>query len=174
VGGCLNSRPLYPTSNNPSDLTAIILGHFLVGESLVGLPEPGEDERELPRNCKQHLELVYSLRNSFWRRWSREYLHHLQLGKWKKSPNEVMEVSTLVLIKDDHVATIKWTMGRIVQIYSDADGLVRVVTVKTTDSLRRSLRKICPLPIRAPEPQDDRVCKRVHHSGRRFKKFVRH
>jgi len=72
-----------------------------------------------------------------------------------------MEVSTLLLIKDDPVATTKWTMGRIVQIHSDADGLVRVVTVKTADSLRMPLCKICLLPIRAPEPQDDRVCKRV-------------
>jgi len=68
VGACLNSTPLYPTSNDPSDLNVITPGHFLVGESLVGLPEPGEDEGEQPRNHKQHLELIYSLRNSFWHR----------------------------------------------------------------------------------------------------------
>jgi len=71
VGACLNSRPLYPTSNDPSDLNVITPGHFLVGESLVGLPEPDEDEEELYRNHKQHLELIYRLRNNFWRRWSR-------------------------------------------------------------------------------------------------------
>jgi len=89
VGACLNSRPLYPMSNEPSDLNVITPGHFLVGESLVGLPEPGENEGEPLRNHKQHLELIYNLRNSFWCRWSREYLHHLQkLSKWKKkSPN---------------------------------------------------------------------------------------
>jgi len=58
---CLNSRPLYPTSNDPSDLNAITPGHFLVGERLVGLPEPGEDEGEPSRNHKQHLELIYGL-----------------------------------------------------------------------------------------------------------------
>jgi len=44
VGACLNS--LYLRSNDPSDLNVITPGHFLVGESLVGLPEPGEDEGE--------------------------------------------------------------------------------------------------------------------------------
>jgi len=62
VEACLKIRS---TSNDPSDLTVITsgLGHFLVGESLISLPESGE--AELPRNYKQYLELLYSLRNSF-------------------------------------------------------------------------------------------------------------
>jgi len=36
-----------------------------------------------------------------------------------KLPN--VEVGTLVLIKDDHVATTKWTMGRIVQAQVPTD-----------------------------------------------------
>jgi len=67
-----------------------------------------------------------------------------------------VEVGTLVLIKDDHIVSTKWTMGRIVQVHTGADGLVRVVMVKTTDStLRRPICKIWPLPVRALESQDN-------------------
>jgi len=67
-----------------------------------------------------------------------------------------VEVDTLMLIKDDHVASTKWTMGRIVQVHPGADRLVRVVTVKTADStLRRPICKICPFPERASESQDN-------------------
>ncbi|XP_029177497.1 uncharacterized protein LOC114945435, partial [Nylanderia fulva] len=40
IEACLNSRPLYPLSNDPNDYTAITPGHFLIGESPVNVPEP--------------------------------------------------------------------------------------------------------------------------------------
>jgi len=42
-----------------------------------------------------------------------------------------VEVDTLVLIKDEHVASTKWTMERIIQVHPGANGLVKIV--KTAD-----------------------------------------
>jgi len=56
-----------------------------------------------------------------------------------------VEIDTLVLIKDDHVDSTKWTMGRIVQVHPSTDELARVVTVKMADSILCSpICKICP------------------------------
>jgi len=45
---CLNSRPLTEMSTDPSDLTYLTPGHFLIGESLLAIPE--RDESTMPVN----------------------------------------------------------------------------------------------------------------------------
>ncbi|XP_011705925.1 PREDICTED: uncharacterized protein LOC105461136 [Wasmannia auropunctata] len=44
IEACLNSRPLYPMSPEASDLVALTLGHFLIGEPLCNLPEAPEPD----------------------------------------------------------------------------------------------------------------------------------
>lgn len=40
VEACLNSRPLYPMSVDPTDSVAITPGHLLIGEAPINIPEP--------------------------------------------------------------------------------------------------------------------------------------
>jgi len=39
IEACLNSRPIAPLSDDPSDLSALIPSHFLIGRPLVALSE---------------------------------------------------------------------------------------------------------------------------------------
>lgn len=43
---CLNSRPISPLSTNPSDPQPLTSGHFLIGGSLMNIPE--EDYTPVP------------------------------------------------------------------------------------------------------------------------------
>ncbi|XP_050062971.1 uncharacterized protein LOC126552323 [Aphis gossypii] len=88
IEAVLNSRPLTPASNCPSDYTALTPAHFLVGGNFLLLPEP--DCPEVPRNKLQRWKLVCGMAQGFWRRWSKEYLPQLQVrGKWTKPSRKI-------------------------------------------------------------------------------------
>ncbi|XP_011883969.1 PREDICTED: uncharacterized protein LOC105571107 [Vollenhovia emeryi] len=69
-----------------------------------------------------------------------------QRSKWRTLQSPV-KVGQLVL-KNSTLPPCKWELGRITQCHTGADGLVRVVTVKTAGSeFKRPIVKICCLPV---------------------------
>lgn len=69
--------------------------------------------------------------------------------RWK--PPIEIEVGKLVVIREDNLAPLRWKMGRITEVHPGADGVVRVVTVKTASGfLKRAVEKLCLLPF--PQP----------------------
>ncbi|XP_067208442.1 uncharacterized protein [Linepithema humile] len=150
IEACLNSRPLTSLSSDPSDLVALTPGHFLVGEPLTGLPEPAPTDASC--NPVNRWHLLSNLRNHFWSRWSREYLHQLQqLTKWQSQrPN--LAKGDLVLVVDEILPPAKWPLGRVIGVTTGPDGLVRVAEVRTARStLSRPIVKLCRLPIDSAE-----------------------
>ena len=83
VEAALNSRPLVPMTQDPEDLTYLTPAHFLVGDSLLAVPQ--RSYLDLP---VQRLKLYESLQHMFqhfWKRWSQEYLTTLQQrNKWQR------------------------------------------------------------------------------------------
>lgn len=146
IEACLNSRPLCANSNDPSELTSLTPGHFLVNTDLLTVPEPSIIEVNSNRLHKwQHLQ---QLRQFFWKRWKEDYLSQLQQRpKWcKEMPN--LKVNEMVLVQDDRLPSSKWPLGRIIELHPGSDGLVRVVTVKTvTGTYKRNVTRISRLPI---------------------------
>ncbi|XP_054277190.1 uncharacterized protein LOC128996060 [Macrosteles quadrilineatus] len=67
VEAILNSRPLTPMSNDPSDVTALTPEHFLVGAPLVAVPD--ENLEDVPDNRLKHWHLVKALNQHIWKRW---------------------------------------------------------------------------------------------------------
>ncbi|GFY14069.1 integrase catalytic domain-containing protein [Trichonephila clavipes] len=82
IEAVLNSRPICPLSNDPNDVETLTPAHFLVGSSLVAVPDP--DYTEIPMNRLSRWQLVQRMNQHFWCKWSSEYLNRLQQrpNKW--------------------------------------------------------------------------------------------
>lgn len=146
VEAVLNSRPLTPLSSNPSDLLALTPSHFLIGESLMALPQRNVTETAENRLDKYHaIQRMYQL---FWKRWSHEYLSSLQdRSKWRQQGQNV-QPGTMVLLMEDNVPPLQWRLGRVKDIHPGSDGVTRVVTVLTNSGVfKRAVQKLCALPI---------------------------
>jgi len=75
-----------------------------------------------------------------------------QRTKWRQEKPNLKE-GQLVLIKHENTHHAKWPMGRIISTTRGQDDNVRVVTVKTNDGeVKRSLNKICQLPVSEAKP----------------------
>lgn len=147
IEGVLNSRPLCPNSNDPTDLTAITPAHFLIGSEMNVIPE------ECPPlnvniNRLKTWQQISQLKNVFWKRWHREYLNTLQVRKkWHKIHNNI-KVNDLVLIKEDNTPPLAWLLGRVVNVIHGKDGYVRAAVLKTKGGeFTRPITKLSPLPI---------------------------
>jgi len=151
IEACLNSWPLCPLAADGNDLAALTPGHFLIGEAPINVPEPST-LCEAPKTLRLRWQLLSNLRDHFWYRWSREYLHHVQqLSKWRRRADN-LQPGALVLIKDELRPPSKWALGRIRETLPGSDGLVRVVNVDTASTtLTRPITKICPLPVSGEE-----------------------
>ncbi|XP_045474692.1 uncharacterized protein LOC123680702 [Harmonia axyridis] len=141
----LNIRPLCPLSNDPTDLSCLTPGHFLIGAPLTTFPD--KDVPTTPTNRLSRWELCTKLQQDFWKRWSVEYLNNLQnKPKWLK-PNPNLKVNDLVLLKENNSPPLNWRRARILKVYPGPDNRVRVVDLKTRDGVfTRPISKVCPLP----------------------------
>ncbi len=146
IEAILNSRPLIPASADPNDLSALTPAHFLVGSSLVSVPE--HDHLDTKLNRLQRWDLVQQRQQLFWKRWSNEFITRMQQRpKWCRT-SENLKVGQLVIVKDERLPPLKWKLGRVLLVHPGADGQVRVATVKTADGeYKRPIVKLCLLPI---------------------------
>ncbi|XP_025405027.1 uncharacterized protein LOC112679449 [Sipha flava] len=154
IEAVLNSRPISPMSDDPSDLNALTPGHFLVGGSLTLPAEP--DSTGIPLNRVKRWGLVNVQAQIFWKRWSAEYLPQLhKRGCWLSKKDNV-KIGSLAILKEDNIPSMKWKMVRIIKVHPGADGVVRVVTVVNSvgREFQRPTSKIAVLPSIEEEDTD--------------------
>ncbi|XP_050297248.1 uncharacterized protein LOC126736761 [Anthonomus grandis grandis] len=151
IEAILNSRPLCPLSNDPSDFQYLTPSHFLIGSNITAYPE--KDISDVPENRVSHWQKCTQIKQLFWKRWSKDYLCRLQnRPKWLKEKGNLKE-NDLVLLKEDNTPPLYWPRGRILEIFKGPDGRVRVVKIKTKDGkFVRPITKLYPLP--SPLPND--------------------
>ena len=141
VEACLNSRPLVALPNDEDGIEALTPGHFLVGKPLEALPDPSSSY--LPCSLLRRWQLCQSMVRGFWQRWSVEYLSQLQkMTKWKL-PSRNIHVGDLVAMHEDNLVPTKWPLARVLDVHPGRDGMVRVVTLKTSrGTYKRPVAKI--------------------------------
>ncbi|GBN02314.1 hypothetical protein AVEN_66173-1, partial [Araneus ventricosus] len=101
IEACLNSRPLVPVSSDPDDLSVITPANFLIGSTLDAIPERNVTNFTIP--LADRWKLVQQISQSFWKRWSSEYITQFQRrSKWQR-PHCNLRVNDIVLIKDDNL-----------------------------------------------------------------------
>lgn len=143
IEACLNSRPLFPLTENPED-SFLTPGHFLISDSLLARPQADPENISLPARW----QLVQVMNKQFWKLWASDYLQQLQVrSKWVR-PTKNFEIGDIVLIKEENLPPGKWALGKVVELHPGKDGYVRVVSVKTESNiLKRPITKLLLLPV---------------------------
>ncbi|XP_071652185.1 uncharacterized protein [Temnothorax longispinosus] len=150
IEAILNSRPLTQLSSDPNDLNYLTPDHFLIGTALNSFP--CSDLSDVNENRLMRWQRVEQIRQHFWRRWSDEYLHSLQeRSKWQSNTGIQLEPNQLVLIKQQNLAPLQWTPGRVQEVHPGSDNIARTATIKTSkSSFVRPLSRLAILPIDPP------------------------
>ena len=128
VEACLNSRPLLEELCHSTDGTeALTAAHLLIGRGLLSYPET---EIDLRVAMSERWTLCQQLVQSFWKRWSKEYLCQLQKTRKWQSTKPILSIGDVVLMKDASSFMTHWGLARVVDTHPGDDGLVRDVDVK--------------------------------------------
>ncbi|GFT37617.1 integrase catalytic domain-containing protein [Trichonephila clavipes] len=146
IEAILNSRPICPLSNDPNDVETLTPAHFLVGSSLVTVPDP--NYTEIHMNRLSRWQLVQRMNQHFWRKWSSEYLNRLQQRPKLCKGHVGFKEGDLVLVKpSENSDSLKWHLARILKLHPGKDNIVRVVTLKGKQGIyKRPVTKIANLP----------------------------
>ncbi|XP_055923735.1 uncharacterized protein LOC129954087 [Eupeodes corollae] len=146
IEAVLNSRPISALSVDTGDFAALTPGHFLVGGPITATPEP--DLIDIKTGRLSRWKQLQQMQQDFWKRWSCEYLHDLQVrSKWQKSKANI-KVGDLVLVKDERAPPTQWLLGRVLEVHTGEDDLVRVATIRTQSSIiKRAISKLVVLPV---------------------------
>ncbi|XP_058456570.1 uncharacterized protein LOC131433967 [Malaya genurostris] len=140
----MNTRPLTPLSEDPTELDVLTPGHFLTGTSLRCLPDP--DYSNVPTNRLRHYQLLQSLIQHHWTRWRKEYL--TELNNQRKSTTSPVDIGVgqIVLLLDENKPSNLWPLAKVEKISPGDDDVVRVVTIRTKSGVyTRPASKVCPL-----------------------------
>lgn len=147
VEACLNSRPISViNSTDPGETLPLTPGHFLIGEPLVNVPDNSYENSNV--SSLTRWRFVQRMMQSFWKRWSYEYLSYLMNRyKWTQRIPEP-KIGDIVLVKEDDLPPSRWLLGRVVEKHPGDDNITRVVTLRTRKSIiKRPTSKLCILPV---------------------------
>ena len=139
----MNSRPLCYSINDHS-IDYLTPGHFLIGTPLLAVPERNFLDSKSSNTRWDHIKQLHQF---FWKRWQSEYLNTLMLrSQWKRLSKSI-KVGDIVFLTGMHSNPLTWPMRKITHTAPGSDGIVRVVTFKTSFGIyTRPVSKLVELP----------------------------
>lgn len=148
VEAVLNSRPIAPLSNDPSDGEALTPGHLLIGESLASLPQGSHQEEVVKLPYWKRWRLICELKLTFWQYWEKDYVRSLQArAKWLQEQPD-LAVGKLVLVHEDNLPPLQWVTGRVEAVTAGQDSKIRVALIRTKNGVfKRPIAKLALIPI---------------------------
>ena len=154
----LNSRPITYVSSNPNDLSPLTPNHFLVGQIGGSFAPEALDQTEV-YNPRKRWHRVQQLLQQFWKRWRKEFLPRLNVrSKWFH-PRHNLKEGDVVLIAEPKDNRGDWPLGRVMETYPGADGLVRAVKVQSkSKEYIRPVHRLCPLEYIEEQSDSDDTC----------------
>lgn len=120
IEGCLNSRPLCPITDDPTDLTPLTPAHFLIGRSII--QPPLSDEVTTSHDQRLTLwGLQQKMLQEFWKSWKDEYLTSLQpRHKWYRAQVN-LKIGDMVIMLKENTPPSLWPVGRVINVFKGAD-----------------------------------------------------
>ena len=136
----INSRPLYPSSEDVWEEPPISPNDILIGRH----SRPPQPEQEARVNPRHLLRSVQNRVAEFWTCWLKYFAPSLlPRNKWFRK-RENVKIGDLVLELNPHRKRIQWEMALIVDTYPGEDGLVRKVRIRTQNGeYNRPIHKLC-------------------------------
>ena len=141
VANLVSQRPIGRIANDPDDGTYLCPNDILLGRASSTVPQGPFRRTENPRH---RFEFCQKIVDSFWKKWARDVLPHLELRKKWHVQRRNVAVNDYVIVTDSNAVRGKWNAGRVLEVFPGEDGLVRNVRVKTaTGTYIGPITKIC-------------------------------
>ena len=98
-------------------------------------------------DLRKSFKMTQAYADMIWKRWTREYLPQCnQRSEWSKEHVRNLKEGELVWLADDSVKPCEYKLGRIIEIFSGNDGVVRSARVKMAHGeLNRPVVKLAPV-----------------------------
>ena len=139
----LNARPLTAISEDPEDLTSLTSNHFSLGRENASAPFMPSSERY--PDLRKSFKTAQAYADMIWKRLTREYLPQWR-SLWSKEHVRNLKEGELVWLVDDSVKRCEYKLGRIIEIFTGNDGVVRSARVKMAHRpLNRPVVKLAPV-----------------------------
>lgn len=129
----MNCHSLTPLSEDPTEVDALTLGHFLTGTALMTLPD--NNVVDVPESHMRQFQLLQQIVQRHWKRWVTEYLCQLHNKNQRILIPQPLAVGQMVISREDIVAPCEWPLARTYEDNPGSDGIVRVVILRTQQVL---------------------------------------
>ena len=143
IEAILNSRPLFPMSDDPNDCRAITPAHFIIGDSLLWIVR-----EDIDAPAGHRVKLLQRIQQDFWKSWSRDYLAELQIRKKWFRTGPCINEGDLVLVAEDNEAPLVWKLARVSKLFKGNNEIPRVAEIKTSKkTFNRPIIELRKLPL---------------------------